>query len=219
MANQISNREKALWEHQDNTANSHCKLTNMDKKKYFSSAPLLPRPKKICRRKREGSEDSESNRSIINGALLPTPSVKVKQAVSSINVVSKHISPTSDSVTCIARTCTSRSQVPSQILLPYRTNGSHVKLKALYHQEGTTQDTVSTALETVHEEHDIIVGHKHRRFTVFNPYEASKLKLKHRRGRARILRKQGVTVPTGNMFSYQEVMLALANIDDNHDSL
>ena len=207
MANQNSNREKALGAHQDNTANSHCKLTNMDKKKYFSSAPLLPRPKKICRRKREGSEDSESNRSIINGALLPTPSVKVKQAVSSINVVSKHISPTSDSVTCIARTCTSRSQVPSQML------------KALYHQKGATQDTVSTALETVHEEHDIIVGHKHRRFTVFNPYEASKLKLKHRRGRARILRKQGVTVPTGNMFSYQEVMLALANIDDNHDSL
>ena len=95
---------------------------------------------------------------------------------------------------------------------------------SLYHQEVLNirkvtqrEETVSTYLETVHEDRDTPGNHKRCRITVFdNPSDPSKHKLKCRRARARILRKQGVKVPRGFMFNIQDVISSLAHIDNDY---
>ena len=218
------------------TSNSHHSLPNTDKRKYFSSAPILPRPKKICRRKKEASDILQSNDINGEGSLIMNPNSNVKHTASAINNIGKqegfvksislgnislrnnarNKSHQSGSVTdkCPVREFNSRIKSPAQIRPPNRIK--EMGLKAYYLQEDVTQEPVSTALETLHEDHDI-KGHKCHRITDFNPLKAIKLKLKHRRNRARILRKQGVKVPTGNMFSYQDVMLALRQVDDDDE--
>ena len=201
------------------TSNSHHSFPNADKRKYFSSAPIVPRQKKICTRKKEESDILQSNAINCEGSLMINPNSNVIQTASVINNIGKHEaseksislrnfrlmnntrnkSLLSGSVSdkCPVREFNSRIKSPAQIRPPNRIK--EVGLKALYLQEDATQEPISTALETLHEDHDIN-GHKCHRITVFNPIKASKLKLKHRRNRARILRKQGVMVPTGNMF-------------------
>ena len=76
---------------------------------------------------------------------------------------------------------------------------------------------MSMYLETVHEDRDTPGHHKRCRIRVFdNPSDPSKHKLKCRRVRARILRKQGVKVPRGFMFNIQDVISALAHIDNDY---
>ena len=261
---------------------SHYSLTNVDKGKYFSSAPLLPRPKKICRRKRAVSDISLLNNisagqgSLITTSapipMISTPYGKMKKVDSSINNADKLSSsvkpmlplrnlsmvqsgvikdealqvktsygssekPISLSNIGLVQTDDVRAEVlqgkTSQVQVrgslseewPLRSFNSlthaleQMKLKSLYLQEGTTIETTSTALETLHEGRDLTRGHKYQRLTVFSPYPSSKQKLKHRRNRAKVLRKQGVRVPSGNMFTYLDVKLALAHIDNNEDAL
>lgn len=93
---------------------------------------------------------------------------------------------------------------------------SDVSVEALYLQEGAhKRPTVSTSLETVHEDRDTTGRYKRRRITVFdNLYSSSKQKLKFRKDQAKILRKQGVKVPTGKMFTDQDVLSALSHLED-----
>ena len=85
-------------------------------------------------------------------------------------------------------------------------------MKALYLQEDVLyKDMVSTLLDTINEEHNPTGNKCHRMIIFDHHYEASKHKLKYRRTKARILRKQEVTVPTGNMFTYEDIASALAH--------
>ena len=107
---------------------------------------------------------------------------------------------------------TTQYKIPSIVEKKPRKTKSAVLIEALYLQEDALdKDIVSTSLETIHEDRNR-TGYKCRRMTFFaRPYSVSNEKIKSRRKRARILRKQGIKVPTGNMFTDQDVFHALTH--------
>ncbi|CAL4123254.1 unnamed protein product [Meganyctiphanes norvegica] len=99
---------------------------------------------------------------------------------------------------------------------------SDVSVEALYLQKDVNNNkTVSAGLVTIHERREIATfGHKRRRITVFGePHAASKQKLRYREVRASRLKRRGVKVPTGKMFTQQDVASALSHISDEEDDM
>ena len=178
--------------------------------------PVKARAKKILPKKKSLKTNSTSNSSI-NAASI-TNDYRVgehdqKGTIHQIEQSEKEIDPPSS----VRVRSKSLIKVPSAIEDHSKKSKdvmskSILGVKALYLQEDVLyKDMVSTLLGTINEDHNPTGSKCHRMIIFDHPYEASKQKLKYRRAKARILRKQGVTVPTGNMFTYQDIASALAH--------